>query len=58
VLGRINNDFHAETAIIYSVGRRITRVFLDAFCCFIDAWANEKEVTLADIFPVFKKIAA
>ncbi len=55
---RINNDFHAEKAIIYSVSRRITRVFLGAFCCFIDAWAKETLVTLADVFPVFKKIAA
>ncbi len=55
---RINNDFHAEKAIIYSVGRRITRVFLGAFCCFIDAWAKETLITLADIFPNFKNIAA
>jgi hypothetical protein len=55
---RINNDFHAEKAIIYSVNRRITRVFLGSFCCFIDAWAKEKIVTIADIFPTFNNIAA
>lgn len=55
---RINNDFHAEDAIIYSMERRITRVFLGAFCCFIDAWASEKIINLTDIFPVLKNIAA
>ena len=51
---RINNDFHAEDAIIYSIERRITRVFLGAFCCFIDAWACEKQVSIAEIFPMLR----
>lgn len=51
---RINNDFHAEDAIIYSIERRIVRVFLGAFCCFIDAWDCEKEVNITEIFPVLK----
>lgn len=54
---RINNDFHAEDAIIYSAERRITKVFLGAFCCFIDAWACEKSINITDVFPCFKNIA-
>jgi hypothetical protein len=55
---RINNDFHAEDAIIYSVERRMVRVFLGAFNCFIDAWATEKPINITDIFPCLKNIAA
>ena len=55
---RLNNDFHAEDAIIYSGERRSVRVFLGAFCCFIDAWASEKPVALTDIFPVLINKAA
>mgnify|MGYP001560354086 CR=1 len=51
---RINNDFHAEKAIIYSVEHRIARVFIGSFCCFIDVWASEKLVTLADVFSAFQ----
>jgi len=51
---RINNDFHAEDAIIYSIERRIVRVFLGAFCCFIDAWACEKQVSITEIFPMLR----
>ncbi|WP_046066057.1 hypothetical protein [Clostridium scatologenes] len=55
---RLNNDFHAENAIIYSSERRSVRVFLGAFCCFIDAWASEKPVKLTDIFSVLINKAA
>lgn len=55
---RINNDFHAEDAIVYSAERRIIRVFLGAFNCFIDAWASEKPVSISDIFPCLNNIAA
>lgn len=48
---RINNNFHAEDAIIYSLERRIVRVFTGAFCCFIDAWASEKQLDITEIFP-------
>lgn len=55
---RINNDFHAEDAIIYSAERRIVRVFLGAFNCFIDAWASEKSVSIYEIFPCIQTKAA
>jgi hypothetical protein len=48
---RINNDFHAESAITYSRERRTVRVFLGAFCCYIDAWFKESSLTIQDIFP-------
>lgn len=54
---RINNDFHAEDAIVLSKERRIVRVFLGAFCCFIDAWASESKLSITDIFPVLSKFA-
>lgn len=58
VWDRINNDFHAESAVIYSKERRIARVFLGAFCCFIDAWACESTLSITDIFPALSRLAA
>lgn len=55
---RINNDFHAEDAIIISRERRIVRVFIGAFCCFIDAWANESILSITDIFPALSRFVA
>lgn len=55
---RINNDFHAEDAITLSRERKIVRVFLGAFCCFVDAWANESTLSITDIFPTLSRLAA
>lgn len=55
---RINNDFHAEAAVVLSRERRVVRVFLGAFCCFIDAWANESTISITDIFPDLSRFAA
>jgi len=55
---RINNDFHAESAVILSRERRIVRVFLGVFCCFIDAWASENTISITDIFPALLRVAA
>ncbi len=52
---RINNDFNAERAIICSKERRIVRMFLGAFCCYIDAWAKESTLSIIDIFPNLSK---
>ncbi|KJS84907.1 MAG: hypothetical protein JM58_09970 [Peptococcaceae bacterium BICA1-8] len=55
---RTNNDFHAESAVVLSKERRIVRVFLGAFCCFIDAWANQSTLSISDIFPALSRFAA
>lgn len=55
---RTNNDFHAEDAIIISRERRIVRVFIGAFCCFIDAWANESTLSITDIFTELSRFIA
>ena len=54
---RLNNDFHAEDAVVFSKERRIVRVFLSAFCCYIDAWFNESSIKIADLFPSTSKLA-
>ncbi|MTI84686.1 MAG: transposase, partial [Firmicutes bacterium] len=54
---RINNDFHAESAVTCSKERRVVRVFLGAFCCFIDAWARESTLSIKDIFPALSRVA-
>lgn len=55
---RINNDFHAEDVVVLSRERRIVRVFLGAFCCYIDAWQNESTLSITDIFPTLSRFAA
>ncbi|MEW6624647.1 MAG: hypothetical protein AB1420_16235 [Bacillota bacterium] len=55
---RINNDFKAESAVVLSKERRIVRVFLGAFCCYVDAWFCESSLSITDIFPVLSMLAA
>ncbi|MDI3535203.1 MAG: hypothetical protein PWQ82_1568 [Thermosediminibacterales bacterium] len=55
---RINNDFNAENAVVFSRERRTVRVFLGAFCCYIDAWFKESSLTIRDIFPNLPRLAA
>jgi hypothetical protein len=55
---RLCNDFNAENAVVFSRERRIVRCFIAAFCCYIDAWAAEKAISITDIFPGIVKPAA
>ncbi len=55
---RVKNDFNARAATTISREGRIVRVFLGTFCCFIDAWACESNLTIPDIFPALLKVAA
>jgi hypothetical protein len=55
---RINNDFNAENAVVFSRERRTVRVFLGAFCCYIDAWFKESSFTIRDIFPNLPSLVA
>jgi len=55
---RINNDYHSETAIVFSRERRIVRVFLASFCCYIDAWFKESSLKITDIFASLSKLIA
>jgi hypothetical protein len=55
---RLNNNFHAEKAIVFSRERRISRVFLAAFCCYIDAWFKKSNLKITDIFPSLAKMIA
>ncbi|MGB9592495.1 MAG: transposase, partial [Candidatus Kryptoniota bacterium] len=55
---RVKLDFKAETAVVYSKEQRIVRVFLGAFCCYIDAWFNESSLRITDIFPGLQGVAA
>ena len=55
---RLKHDFKVKEAVIYSGERRIVRTFIAAFCCYIDAWINEKPLEITDIFPsISKRIA-
>ena len=55
---RIKNDFNARNATTITREGRIIRVFLGAFCCFVDAWACESNLTITDIFPALAEVAA
>ena len=55
---RIKNDFNAAKAVTISKSRRIVKVFLGAFCCFIDTWACESKLTILDIFPELEDVMA
>jgi hypothetical protein len=58
VWDRVNNDFNAESAVVYSKECRIVRVFLGSFCSFVDAWAKEKALSITNIFPALARFAA
>ncbi len=58
VWDRIKNDFNSSNTIVYSREQLTARVFLGAFCCYIDAWAKESNLTLTNIFPSLAKFAA
>lgn len=47
---RVNNDYNAEKAMVFSKEQRIVRVFLSSFCCYIDAWLKESNLSITDIF--------
>lgn len=55
---RMKYDFKVKNAVVYSRERRVVRAFLAAFCCYIDAWSNEKPLEITDIFPGIKKLVA
>lgn len=55
---RMKLDFKVKDAVIYSSERRTVRTFIAAFCCYIDAWSNEKPLKITDIFPGIRKRVA
>jgi len=55
---RMKLDFKVKDAVIYSRERRTVRTFIAAFCCYIDAWSNEKTLKITDIFPGIRKFVA
>ena len=55
---RLKYDFKVKEAVIYSRERRIARTFIAAFCCYIDAWCNEKPLEITDIFPNLSRHAS
>lgn len=58
VWDRIKNDYKADHCTVYSRELITVRVFLGAFCSYIDAWAKESKVTLIDVFPSLLNVAA
>lgn len=58
VWDRLKNDFNAEHATVFSRELITIRMFLGAFCTYIDAWFKESKLTLIDIFPYLKDLAA
>jgi len=48
---RIKLDYHSKSAVVYTKENRIVRVFLSAFCCYIDAWKDENSIGINNIFP-------
>ncbi|NSW92800.1 MAG: transposase [Firmicutes bacterium] len=54
---RMKLDFKVKDSIIYTRERRIVRTFMAAFCCYIDAWSNDKSLKITDIFPGIRKLA-
>ncbi|NSW89668.1 MAG: hypothetical protein HPY74_03115 [Firmicutes bacterium] len=55
---RIKNDFAIKHAGVRSIQRWTVRVFLGAFCMYIDAWYKNCDLKITDLFPVLKDIPA
>lgn len=55
---RLKNDFNANHCTVFSRELITVRLFLGAFCSYIDSWAKESKTTLFDIFPTLIAVAA
>lgn len=58
VWDRIKNDFNAEFTAVYSKAALVTRVFIGAFCSYVDAWAKESTLEISDVFHALARFAA